>query len=64
MEGKTGNVIMLLLLEQLLVESHTRGHKFGDATLDYLLCKLRVFQLVTYRNLITGADEPRKISFK
>ena len=60
-ECQSGDVIVLLLLEKLLVEGHTGSHQFSNSALDYILCKLRVFKLVAHRNLIARADQSREI---
>ena len=52
---------MFLLLEKLLVESHSRRHKFCDAALHDILCELRVLQLVAYSYLVACPHESRKI---
>ena len=63
-ESQTGDVIVLLLLEKLLIESYSGGDKFGDASLDYILGQLRVFKLVTDRYLVARTHKSRKICFK
>ena len=47
MERETGNVIVLFLLEQLLIESHTWGNKFCNSSLDYVLGEFRILKLIT-----------------
>ena len=63
-ESQTGDVIVLLLFEELFVKSHTRSDQFGDSTLDYILGQFRVFKLVTDRYLVARTDKSRKICFK
>ena len=60
-ECQSGYIIVLLLLEKLLVEGHTRSHQLSNSALDYILCKLRVFKLVAHRHLIARTDQSRKI---
>ena len=60
-ECQSGDVVVLLLLEKLLVEGHTRSHQLSNSALDYILCKLRVFKLVAHRHLIARADQSREI---
>ena len=55
---------MLLLLEQLLAEGHTRSHKLCDSSLYDTLCKLRVLKLVTDCHLIACTHKFRKICLK
>ena len=64
MKGEACYIIVLLLFEKLLVEGNTRGDKFGDSPLDYVLCELRVFELVTYGNLVSSPDESWQIGLQ
>ena len=63
-ECQPGDVVVLLLLEKLLVESHTGSHQFSNSALYYILCKLRIFKLVAHRHLIARADQSREICLK
>ena len=60
-ECQSGDIIVLLLLEKLLVEGHTRGHQLSNSSLHYILSKLRVFKLVAHRHLIARTDQSREI---
>ena len=60
-ECQSSYVVMLLLLEKLVAERDTRSHKLRDASLDDLLCQLRVFQLVAHGHLIACTHKSRKV---
>ena len=59
--GQSGNIIVLLLFEQLIVEGHSRSYKFSDSSLDHPFCEFRIFKLVTDRHLIAGTYKSWKI---
>ena len=58
---QSGNVVMLLLFEKLLVKGDSRGNKLRDASLYYLLGKFGIFQLVAHRHLIACTHKSRQI---
>ena len=63
-ECQAGNVVVLLLLQKLLAEGYAGSHQFGDASLDYLLCELRILQLVTHCHLVARTHKSRKVSLE
>ena len=44
---------MLLLLQKLIAEGHSRRYELGDAALYDTLGQLRILQLVTHRHLVS-----------
>ena len=61
---QSGDIVVLLLLQKLLVEGNTRSDKLRNASLYYLLGKLGVFQLVAHRHLVAGTHKPREVCLK
>ena len=55
---------MLLLFEKLFAERHSRSHKFCDSSLDDLLGQLRILELITNCDLVSGSDESWQIGLQ
>ena len=49
------------MCQQLLIVGYTGRDKLGNASFDYLFCKLGIFELVADRNLITAPYQLRQI---
>ena len=64
LEGYGRQEVVLLLVEQGVVEGHSRGDEFGDPALDQFLGELRVLQLVADCDFVAGPHEFREIGFQ
>ena len=49
--------VIALAVKHVIVHSNTRSYKFGNAALHEFLCKLRIFQLITYSHSPTRSYE-------
>ena len=59
-----GKEIILLVVEHIILHGDTRGHQFGNTTLDEFLGEFRILQLVADGNTLTGSDQFRQISIE
>ena len=64
-ECQAGQEVMFLLFQHVFAECDSGGDHFRYAPFHQcpVAHQLRVFQLVTYRDLVAGTDEARKILF-
>ena len=60
-ECQAGEEVVLLLVKQLVVESHSRRNQFCNTSFDQFLGEFRVFQLVADGHLVARTDKFRKI---
>ena len=56
--------VVLLIIQYVIRESHTRRHQFSDASFHELLRQLRILKLVADGHTLTCTDQFRQIGIE